>query len=193
MTELQEVSAVRLNAPAFVHPTALLYGKVTVEPGVSIWPNVVMRAEFHEIRIGKRTNIQDFVMVHVGARTPTIIGEDCSITHHSTLHGCKIGDRVLVGIGSTVMDDCEIGDNSIIAGHSFLKEGTVIPPNCIVMGAPAVIKRQRNNAVANALNAWMYHENAIAYARGHHRRWSEESFAEAMRAEVERLSELYSE
>ena len=73
-----------LDNPAFVHESARLYGKVYVGPGASIWPNVVTRAEMYEIRIGARSNIQDFVMIHVGSFTPTIVGEDCSITHHVT-------------------------------------------------------------------------------------------------------------
>ena len=92
---------VTLDEPAYIHESAWLYGKVYVGPGASIWPNVVTRAETFEIRIGARTNIQDFVMIHVGIASPTIIGEDCSITHHATLHGCDIGDRCLIGINAT--------------------------------------------------------------------------------------------
>jgi carbonic anhydrase/acetyltransferase-like protein (isoleucine patch superfamily) len=181
---------VHVEPTAWIHPSAQLYGEVHVGPEASIWPNVVVRAEMNAVRIGARSNIQDFVMIHIGGG-PTIVGEDCSITHHVTLHGCRIGDRVLVGIGATVMDDCVIGDNCIIAGGAFLKEGTVVPPNSIVMGAPAKVARERNNAAANALNAWMYAQNAKAYARGEHRLWSSPDFREAMRREGERLAALY--
>lgn len=180
-----------VDAQAFIHPSAQIYGKVSVAEGASIWPNVVVRAESQEVVIGRRTNIQDFVMVHVGNGTGTIIGEDCSITHHVTLHGCLIGDRVLVGIGATIMDGCVIGENSIIAGQAFLKEGTVIPPNSIVMGAPGKAVTSRNNAAANAFNAWMYRENAAAYVRGEHRLWAKASFAEDARLERGRLAALY--
>lgn len=182
---------VRIAPDAFVHPSAQLYGAVDLASEASIWPNVVVRAEVLEVRIGARTNIQDFVMIHIGAGTGTIIGEDCSITHHVTLHGCRIGDRVLVGIGATIMDGCEIGENSIIAGQAFLKEGTIIPPNSIVMGAPGKVVRERDNAAANAMNAWMYARNAAAYARGEHRLWASADFAEASRAERARLQALY--
>jgi carbonic anhydrase/acetyltransferase-like protein (isoleucine patch superfamily) len=182
---------VSVDAAAFVHPTAQVYGKASIAAGASLWPNVVVRAESQEVMVGARTNIQDFVMIHVGAGTGTIIGEDCSITHHVTLHGCKIGDRVLVGIGATIMDGCEIGENSIVAGQAFLKEGTVIPPNAIVMGAPGKAVRERNNGAANAFNAWMYRENAAAYVRGEHRLWSTPAFAEAAKAERARLTALY--
>lgn len=182
---------VEVDAAAFIHPTAQIYGDVQVAAEVSIWPNVVVRAESQTVRIGRGTNIQDFVMIHIGNGTGTIIGEDCSITHHCTLHGCRIGDRVLVGIGSTVMDGCEIGDNSIIAGHAFLKEGTIIPPNSIVMGAPGKVVKSYNSGAANAFNAWMYHRNAIAYAQGEHRLWASEAFSAAARVERARLETAY--
>ncbi|MCB2100807.1 MAG: gamma carbonic anhydrase family protein [Rhodobacterales bacterium] len=182
-----------LNNPAFIHPSALMYGRVTVDEGASLWPNVVVRAEMHEVRIGRFTNIQDFVMIHVGWHTPTLVGDYCSITHHCTLHGCTIGDNCLIGIGATVMDGCVIGDNCIVAGHAFLKEGTVIPPNSIVMGAPAKVVRARDSFVANRINALMYHHNALAYARGDHRAWTgpaaEAAFEDAKaRAEADAAS-----
>lgn len=182
---------VTVDPGAFVHPTAQVYGKVRIEAGASLWPNVVVRAESQEVVVGARTNIQDFVMIHVGNGTGTVIGEDCSITHHVTLHGCRIGDRVLVGIGATIMDGCEIGENSIIAGQAFLKEGTLIPPNSIVMGAPGKAVREKNSGAANAFNAWMYLVNAAAYARGEHRLWSTPEFAAAAKVEGARLAALY--
>lgn len=181
---------VHVDPEAWVHPTAQLYGEVHVAAGASVWPNVVVRAEMNAVRIGARSNIQDFVMIHIGGRD-TVVGEDCSITHHVTLHGCTVGDRVLVGIGATIMDDCVIGENSIVAGGAFLKEGTVIPPNSIVMGSPGKVTRERDNALANAMNAWMYAENARAYARGEHRHWSSPAFLEARKAEFARLQALY--
>ena len=84
---------VTLNEPAFIHETAQIQGKVYLGRGVSVWTYAVTRSEVYEIRIGARTNIQDFVMIHEGSGFPTIVGEDCSITHHVTLHGCEIGDR----------------------------------------------------------------------------------------------------
>jgi carbonic anhydrase/acetyltransferase-like protein (isoleucine patch superfamily) len=157
---------VTLDNPAFVHDTALIYGKVHLSPGSSVWPNVVMRAEMFEIRIGARTNIQDFVMIHVGNATPTIVGEDCSITHHVTLHGCEIGDRCLIGINATLMDGVKLGANSIVAGHSILREGSVFPENSIVAGVPGKLVGTRDNASANLFNAAFYHRNALNYAQG---------------------------
>jgi carbonic anhydrase/acetyltransferase-like protein (isoleucine patch superfamily) len=176
--------------PAYVHESAHLYGKVTVGEHASIWINVVARAEHEEIVIGPYTNIQDFVMLHVGAASGTHIGSHCSITHHCTIHGCTIGDNCLIGINSTIMDGCVIGDNCIIAGHSFLKEGSIIPPNSIVMGAPGKVTRTRNNFVANRLNAYLYYRNALAYADGRYREWQQPGFAADADSELRRLQAM---
>ena len=180
---------VALHDPAFVHPSVHLHGRVIVEEGVSLWTNAVARAESQEIVVGAYTNIQDFVMLHVGGG-PTRIGRYCSITHHATVHGCTIGDNSLIGINATVMDDCVIGDNCIIGGNSLLPEGTKIPDNSVVMGVPGKIRVERNNFVANRLNAVAYYENAKAYAAGNYRRWSETSFRQLIAAERERLTGL---
>ena len=172
---------------AYIDPSARLFGEVEIGPQASVWCNVVVRAESDRVVIGARSNIQDFVMIHVGAGTGTIIGEDCSITHHCTLHGCTIGDAVLVGIGATIMDGCVIGSGSIIAGGAFLKEGTVIPPHSIVMGAPGQVTKTRDNIVANRMNAFLYRRNAEAYAAGDYRLWSRDSFRAEMAAERARL------
>ena len=164
-----------LNSPAFIHPTALIYGKVRLEKGSSIWPYAVIRSEVHEVVVGALTNIQDFVMIHIGIHTGTCIGKNCSITHHCTLHGCTIGDNCLIGINSTIMDGCVIGNNCIVAGHTFLREGTIIPDNSIVMGSPGKVVKTRNCSEQNRLNALVYHENALAFARqNHYRRWADQ-------------------
>lgn len=159
-------SSVTLDQPAFIHESALIYGKVHISLGASVWPHVVMRAEMHEIRIGARTNIQDFVMLHVGNFTPTVVGEDCSITHHVTLHGCTIGDRCLIGINATLMDGVKVGANSIVAGHSILTEGSEFPENSIIAGAPAKLVATRDNSKANLFNSLFYQLNAANYAKG---------------------------
>ena len=154
---------------AWVHDTALLYGKISLGEESSVWPHVVMRSEMYHIEIGARTNIQDFVMVHVGGMTPTIVGDDCSITHHVTLHGCKIGDKCLIGINATIMDGAVIGNNCIVAGHAIVTEGSVFPDNSIIAGSPAKLVKERDSGAANAMNAAFYVQNAKNYAKGVHR------------------------
>ena len=157
---------VTLNNPAFVHESALLYGKVTVGPESTIWPHVVMRAETHEIVIGRRTNIQDFAMIHIGSNSPTIIGNNCSITHHCTIHGAEIGDNCLIGINATIMDGVKIGRNCIIGGHTIVTENTVIPDNSIVVGSPGKVVKSLDNREANQGNADFYYRNGLNYSKG---------------------------
>ena len=161
--------AITIDETAWVHDSALIYGHVSIGPDSSVWPYVVMRSEMYHIDIGARTNIQDFVMVHVGAGTPTIIGDDCSITHHATLHGCTIGDKCLIGINATIMDGAKIGNNCIVAGHSIVTEGSEFPDNSIIAGSPAKLVKTRDSGDANAMNAAFYVQNAKNYAEGVHR------------------------
>jgi len=180
---------VRVSAAAYIHPTAQIYGDVAIGAGSSVWINVAMRAESYSIKIGAHTNIQDFTMIHVGAASPTIIGDHCSITHHCTIHGCTIGDNCLIGINATVMDGAVIGENSIVAGGAFVREGAVVPPNSIVMGVPAQVTKTRNNWVANRMNAFLYEQNAEAYARGEHRIWSDPAGQTAVNEKMNALRE----
>jgi carbonic anhydrase/acetyltransferase-like protein (isoleucine patch superfamily) len=161
----------RFPDAAYIDPTARIHGDVKLGADSSLWPYAVIRAEGFDVRIGRCTNLQDHVMVHVGYRTPTVVGDYCSITHRVVLHGCTIGDNCLIGIGATVMEGAVIGENSIVAGHSYVADNTVIPPNSIVMGTPAKVVRTRNAFVANRVNAMLYLRNAAAYARGDHRAW----------------------
>ena len=161
----------RFPGAAYIDPAARIYGNVTIGEGSSLWPYAVIRAEGFSVRIGRCTNLQDHVMVHVGYHAPTIVGDHCSITHRAVLHGCTIGDNCLIGIGATIMEGAVVGENSIVAGHSYVADNTVIPPNSIVMGTPARVVRTHNGFIANRVNAMLYHRNALAYARGDHRAW----------------------
>jgi carbonic anhydrase/acetyltransferase-like protein (isoleucine patch superfamily) len=174
---------------AYLDPTARVHGKVEIAENASLWPYTVIRAESRHVRLGRYTNLQDHVMVHVGYHAPTVVGDYCSITHRVVLHGCTIGDNCLIGIGATVMEGAVIGENSIVAGHSFVADNTVIPPNSIVMGTPAKVVRTTNNFVANKLNAMLYYRNALCYARGDHRGWEGPEYEAQMaawKAEIER-------
>ncbi|MDX2203507.1 MAG: gamma carbonic anhydrase family protein [Hyphomicrobiaceae bacterium] len=183
----------RFPEAAYIDPTARIFGRVSIAEGASVWPYAVVRAEAEEVRIGAFSNLQDHVMVHVGFHSPTIIGAYCSITHRVVLHGCRIGDNCLIGIGATLMDGVVVGENSIVAGHAFLREGTVIPPNSIVMGTPAKVVRTANSYVANRLNAMLYHRNGLAYARGDHRAWDGADYEAEMAAHKARFAREYAE
>ena len=181
----------RFPQAAWIDPGASVYGEVAIGEGASLWPGAVIRAEALSVTVGRFVNLQDHVMVHVGYEHPTTIGDYASITHRVVLHGCTIGENCLIGIGATVMDGAVIGANSIVAGHAFVREGQIIPPNSIVMGTPAKVVRTADNFVANRLNAWFYHRNAQAYAKGDHRVWHGAAFEAARDAERARLEALH--
>lgn len=173
MSDLQEI-----DPSAWIAPSAVVSGRVALREHVSVWHNVVMRAEIQAIEIGRMTNVQDFAMIHVGYGAPTTIGEFCSITHHATVHGCTIEDHCLVGINAVVMDGAVIGRGSIVAGGAMVTEGKVFPPNSIIAGVPAKRIGERDAARANRMNAWQYHWNAEHTREGEQRAWSLPGYAE---------------
>jgi carbonic anhydrase/acetyltransferase-like protein (isoleucine patch superfamily) len=161
-----------IHPSVYVAPSAELYGHIRIGAESSIWPKAVIRAESHGVEIGSYTNLQDFVMVHIGYDHSTSIGDFCSITHHATLHGCTIEDDCLIGINAVVMDGAVIGRGSIVAGGAMIKEGDVFAPGSIIGGVPAKRIGERDSSRPNRRNAWQYHWNAQAYKRGEHRAWS---------------------
>jgi carbonic anhydrase/acetyltransferase-like protein (isoleucine patch superfamily) len=161
-----------IDPSVYLSPSAQIFGNVEIGVESSIWPNVVIRAESHHVRIGRYTNIQDFVMIHIGFSNATEIGDFCSITHHATIHGCKIEDDCLIGINAVIMDGAEIGKGSIIAGAAMIREEAIFPPGAIIAGVPAKQIGERDSARANRRNAWIYHLNAQSYRRGEHRAWT---------------------
>lgn len=127
---------------AYVDPSAQVIGDVVLGEASSLWMNVVVRGDVNFIRVGARTNIQDGTIVHVMRDThPTVIGEDVTIGHAATIHGCTIEDRVLVGMGAIILNGARIGSDSIVAAGSLVVEGAQVPPGSLVMGSPARVRR----------------------------------------------------
>jgi carbonic anhydrase/acetyltransferase-like protein (isoleucine patch superfamily) len=177
-----------IDPQAWIAPSAQLFGKVAIGAGSSVWHNAVLRAECQEIRIGRMTNLQDFVMVHVGYDVGTRVGDFCTVAHHATVHGCTLGDDCLVGVGAVIMDGAEIGAGSIVAGGAVVPEGRSYPPCSVIAGVPARQIAERESARANRMNAWLYHRNAQFYRDGRHRAWDGpeyEAWRRAKQAEVD--------
>ena len=132
----------RVHPSCFVEDSAQVIGDVELGEDSSVWFNSVLRGDVNPIRIGRRTNIQDLSMIHVTShRYSTAIGDDVTVGHHVVLHGCTVGNRVLVGMGAIVMDGVEIGDDCIIGAGTLLTPGTKIPPGSLVVGSPGRVKR----------------------------------------------------
>jgi carbonic anhydrase/acetyltransferase-like protein (isoleucine patch superfamily) len=122
----------------FIAPNATIVGDVAMGSDCSIWFNAVVRGDVNIIRIGNKVNIQDGAVIHCTyQKTETHVGNNVSIGHNAIVHGCKIADNVLVGMGAIIMDNCEIGSNCIIAAGAVVLENTKIEPGCIYAGVPA--------------------------------------------------------
>ncbi len=169
-------SRLDIDPTAFIHPSAQMYGHVSVAAGASVWCNAVIRSEIAHVEIHEAANIQDFVMIHTDPGKPVIVGAYTSVTHHATLHGCTIGDHCLIGINATIYNGAVIGSGSIVGQHAYVRDGTIVPPNSIVVGSPAKVIATRDNRLPNRINAEFYRRNGAAYARGDHRAWSGPEF-----------------
>jgi len=132
----------QIAASAYIDPAAVVIGDVTIGEESSVWPMTVVRGDVHYIRIGARTNLQDGCVCHVMKdQYPLVLGDEVTVGHAVTLHGCVIESRVLIGMGCIVLNGAVIGSGSIIAAGTLITERTVIPPQSLVMGSPGKVKR----------------------------------------------------
>lgn len=137
-----ELNGVRpkIAEDAFVAPTAVLIGNVTVKAGANVWFGAVLRGDTGEIVIGERSSIQDNVVIHVNERENTVIGNDVLIGHGAVLEGCTIGDGALVGMGAVVLSGATIGKGALIAAGTVVRENTRIPDAVLVAGVPGAVR-----------------------------------------------------
>jgi carbonic anhydrase/acetyltransferase-like protein (isoleucine patch superfamily) len=152
---------------AYVAPNATVIGRVSIGSGSSVWYQAVIRGDINEIRIGEKTNIQDGSILHVADRYGLVIVNEVCCGHRAILHACQVHDRVLVGMGATVMDGAEIGSGSVIGAHCLITKGMLVPPGSLVMGAPGKVVRSLELAEINGIAelAAKYHAIAQVYRR----------------------------
>jgi carbonic anhydrase/acetyltransferase-like protein (isoleucine patch superfamily) len=124
-----------------IHPSAIIMGGVDLGDGVNVWPNAVIRGDIAPVIIGENSNVQDGVVIHVSEGQPVRIGRGVTIGHNATVHGCTVGDNVLIGMGAVVLDGAVIGKNSIIGAGAVVSPGTRVPPGSLVVGVPGQVKR----------------------------------------------------
>jgi carbonic anhydrase/acetyltransferase-like protein (isoleucine patch superfamily) len=132
----------RISAQAFIAPTAVILGDVEVGRNASIWYGTVVRGDKEPIVVGESTNIQDNCTIHTDDGQPAVIGSHVSIGHNAVVHGCRIADHCLVGIGAVVLSGAVIGVGSAIAAGSVVREGQQVGPGQLVAGMPARFKRE---------------------------------------------------
>jgi carbonic anhydrase/acetyltransferase-like protein (isoleucine patch superfamily) len=132
----------RVHPSAFIDESAQVIGDVEIGEESSVWMCAVLRGDVHQIRVGRRTNIQDGTIVHVMNGThPTAIGDEVTIGHGAILHGCTIEDQCLIGMGAILLNGAHVGAGSILAAGTLLVEGMKVPAKSLVMGSPGKVKR----------------------------------------------------
>ena len=142
MTEEFDGVTPAIDPTAWVHPSAVVIGRVTLGRRVSIWPGVVLRGDILEIEIGDESNIQDLSVAHTShGLAPVRIGRRVVVGHRAILHGTRIGDNALIGMGAILLDGSEIGAGTLIAAGALVTEGMRIPPSSLAVGVPAKVIR----------------------------------------------------
>lgn len=156
------------DGSVWIAPSADVIGDAQLGAGVGIWFGAVVRADNGPIRIGARTNVQDGAMLHSDPDAPLTIGAGVTIGHHAILHGCTVGDHVLVGMGATILNHAVIGADSLVGAGALVTEGKAFPPGSLIVGAPAKVVRALSDAEIAGLRraADGYVANAARYAAG---------------------------
>ena len=157
-----------VGTDVWVAPSADVIGDAHLADESSVWFGAVIRADNTPIILGARSNIQESAMCHSDPGAPLTIGADCTIGHHALLHGCTIGDNVLIGMGATILNHAVIGDGCIVGANALVTEGKVFEPNSLIVGSPAKAIRTLDEKAAAMLkeSARHYVEKGKAYTKG---------------------------
>jgi len=138
----------RIGARCWIDPSAVVIGDVVLGEESSVWPATVVRGDVHRIRIGRRTSLQDGSVLHVthdGPHNPgghpLTVGDEVTVGHQVTLHGCTLGHRILVGMGSLILDGATVEDEVIIGAGSLVSPGKTLASGHLYLGRPARVVR----------------------------------------------------
>ncbi|MEB3176346.1 MAG: gamma carbonic anhydrase family protein [Synechococcus sp.] len=154
----------QLSSAAWVAPSAVVIGDVELAAGASLWPTAVARGDLASIRIGRGSNVQDGAVLHGDPGAPVLIGSDVTIGHRAVIHGATLEDGCLVGIGAIVLNGVTVGAGALVAAGAVVTKN--VPPGAVVMGAPAVVKKQLSDEAqaAQVAHAKSYRELAAQHA-----------------------------
>ncbi len=148
----------QIDPSAFIAPTAVVMGDVTLGPRSSVWYLSVVRGDMAPIKIGADSNIQDGTIVHVDEGVPCTVGERVGVGHRVILHGCIVESDSLIGMGSVLLNGVRIGAGSVVAAGAVIPEGMQVPPGSLVMGVPGRIVRQVDAALAERIaSTWKHY------------------------------------
>jgi len=153
----------QIHESVFLAPTAVVIGDVVIGEGSSVWFGAVMRGDIHSIRIGRRVNVQDMVMIHVDSPDhPTRIADDVTLGHRAIVHGCTIEEGCLIGMGSAIMNGAVIGEGSLVAAGAVVTQDKSIPPRSLVAGIPGKVLRQMSEEELKDLRSHARHYADLA-------------------------------
>lgn len=157
----------RWEDPVYASPTACVVGEVILGAEASLWPYTVLRADLNRIVIGRGTNLQDHVVVHLSAERPCEVGAYVTVGHGAVLHACTVEDEVLVGMRATILDGAVIGAQSIVGAQALVPPDMKVPPGSLVVGVPARVVRSLSAGERASLRprALRYIELARAHVR----------------------------
>jgi carbonic anhydrase/acetyltransferase-like protein (isoleucine patch superfamily) len=150
---------------AFIAPSAVVVGDVTLGEQASVWFNATLRGDVEAITVGPRSNIQEGCILHADPGYPTMIGADVTVGHGAVVHGARVGDNCIVGIRAVLLNGSVVGENSIVGACALLTEGKVYPHNSLILGMPAKVVRELTpeEIEANRGSAARYVERAAAF------------------------------
>jgi len=148
-----------IDPEAFVHPDAVVIGRVELGAGASVWPGAVLRGDHGLIRIGDRTSIQDGTIIHTTRQWPTVIGAGCVVGHRAHLEGCVVEDGCLIGSGSLVLNRARVEAGAVVAAAALIREDVVVPAGALAVGVPATIRadagRRQAERIADAVQTYL--------------------------------------
>ncbi len=136
-----------IHASCFIAENAAIIGNVEISEDASIWFGAVVRGDLNSIKIGARTNIQDNAVLHVSKENTLEIGDDVTIGHSAIVHGCKIGNNCLIGMGAIILSGAVIGDDCVVGAGSVVIENYEVPSESVVLGIPGKVKRKMPEAM----------------------------------------------
>ncbi len=153
----------RFGSSVFVAPGAVVVGDVTIGSCSSVWYNAVLRGDINRITVGHHTNIQDNAVVHLADDFPCLIGNWVTVGHGAIVHACAVGNEVLLGMGSTILDGAVIGRQSIVGANALVTQGMKVPAGSLVLGSPARVMRRLTPDERRRIRTWA--EKYVAGAR----------------------------
>jgi carbonic anhydrase/acetyltransferase-like protein (isoleucine patch superfamily) len=153
----------QIDETAFVHPEAVLIGRVSIGAESTVWPGAVLRGDGAGITVGARTSIQDGAILHNTEVLPTVVGDDCTVGHLAHLEGCTIEDAALVGTASVVLHEAVIGRGALVGANAVVTGRTVVPPGAMALGVPAKIREGASDLDQNLRDAQHYVQRGRRY------------------------------